>query len=286
MNAPKIETYDPMPKPFLFLLSFLTHTLFAFGQVTIDGQIIDAQTKEPLPYVNIGLVDQNVGTVSDDQGFFEFEVNPTQFDQAVLRFSMIGFETKEYSLIDYLNQELFFISMTEEVMALDEVMVSTKRTKFETKVLGNKTTSKIIYASFTTNLLGNEMGFIVRQRKRPMILKKFNISIVENDFIPLRFRLNFYKLENGLPSSTLLKENIIIETDVSSGVVTKDLSPYEIVIDEDFFVAIEWIEDLGPGNLFFSGGFFGSSLIAREVSQGSWTKVGAASVGMNVEVRY
>jgi hypothetical protein len=275
-----------MPQLFLFLLLFLIPTLFGFGQVTIDGQIVDAQTKEPLPYVNIGLVDQNVGTVSDDQGFFEFEVNPQEYGQAVLRFSMIGFETKEYPLNDYINQELFFISMAEETTALDEVMVSSKRTQFETKVLGNKTTSQMIYASFTTNLLGNEMGFIVRQRKRPMILKKFNFSIVENDFIPLRFRLNFYKIENGLPSSTLLKENILIETNVSSGVVTKDLSPYEIVIDEDFFVSIEWIEDLGPGNLFFSGGFFGSSLIAREVSQGTWRKVSAASVGMNVEVRY
>jgi hypothetical protein len=102
----------------------------------------------------------------------------------------------------------------------------------------------------------------------------------------LRFRLNFYTVENGLPLETLLKENIIIETDIYSGIVTKDLTPYEIVIDQDFFVAIEWIEDLGSGDLFFSGGFFGSPLIAREVSQGTWAKVGTASVGMNVEVRY
>ena len=68
--------------------------------------------------------------------------------------------------------------------------------------------------------------------------------------------------------------------------VTKDLSLYEIIIDQDFFNAIVWIEDLGPGNLFFSGGFFGSPLIAREVSQGNWSKLGAASAGMDVEVRY
>ena len=130
------------------------------------------------------------------------------------------------------------------------------------------------------------MGFVVRQRKRPMILKKFNISLVENDYGFIRFRLNFYSVENGLPTSTLLKENIIIETDATSGIVSKDLAPYEIVIDEDFFVSIEWIEDLGPGKLYFSGGFFGSPLIAREVSQGTWSKVGYGSVGMNVEVRY
>ena len=87
--------------------------------------------------------------------------------------------------------------------------------------------------------LGNEMGFVVRQRKRPMILKKFSISLVENDYGPIRFRLNLYAVENGLPTTTLLKENIIIETDIASGIVTKDLSAFQIVIDEDFFVAIE-----------------------------------------------
>ena len=199
---------------------------------------------------------------------------------------MIGYESKTFLLEEYLQNELIVIPLAEEATALEEVVITTKRTNFQTKLLGNKTTSKFIYASFTTNKLGNEMGFVVRQRKRPMILKKFNISLVENDYGPIRFRLNFYSVQNGLPTTTLLKENIIIETDITSGIVTKDLTPYEIIIDEDFFVAIEWIEDLGPGKLFFSGGFFGSPLIAREVSQGTWTKVGVASVGMNVEVRY
>lgn len=199
---------------------------------------------------------------------------------------MIGFESKTFLLEEYIENEFIIIPLEEEDTALDEVVITTKRKNFQAKLLGNKTTSKFIYASFPTNKLGNEMGFVVRQRKRPMILKKFNVSLVENDYGTDRFRLNFYSIQSGLPTTTLLKENIIIETDITSGILSKDLIPYEIVIDEDFFVAIEWIEDLGPGKLFFSGGFFGSPLIAREVSQGTWTKVGVASVGMNVEVRY
>ena len=165
-------------------------------------------------------------------------------------------------------------------------MTSDRKTKYQIKILGNKTTSKLLYAAFTTNKLGNEMGFVVRGRKRPMILKKFNVSLVENDYGPIKFRLNFYDLVNGLPNENILNENIIVETDIESGIVTVDLTPYKIVIDEDFFIAIEWIEDLGPGKLFFSGGFFGAQLIAREVSQGTWSALGSASVGMNVEVRY
>jgi len=275
-----------MSKYVLFLLVLILNYVSGFGQTELIGQVIDALTEEPIPYVNIGLVDENIGTVSDEQGYFQLEIDPLQYSQSNLRFSMIGFESKTYVLQEYLQKELLIIPLTKESTELEEVVVSTKRTQFETKILGNKTTTKFIYAAFTTNKLGNEMGFVVRQRKRPMILKKFNISLVENDYGFIRFRLNFYSVENGLPTSTLLKENIIIETDATSGIVSKDLAPYEIVIDEDFFVSIEWIEDLGPGKLYFSGGFFGSPLIAREVSQGTWSKVGSGSVGMNVEVRY
>jgi len=270
----------------LYLLLFCLIQYFGYGQVDIVGQVLDATTQEPLPYVNIGLVNQNIGTVSDESGYFELEVPANQYNDATLRFSMIGFESRDFILKDYLDLQILTISLEEKATALEEVVLTTQRNKYQTKILGNKTTSQLIYAAFTTNKLGNEMGFIVRGRKNPMILKKFNVSLVENDYGPIRFRLNFYSLKDGLPDQTLLNENIIVETDISSGIVSKDLTPYEIVIDQDFFVSIEWIEDLGPGKLFFSGGFFGSPLIAREVSQGSWSKVGSASVGMNVEVRY
>jgi len=274
----------------LLLLSCCILSLFLSlplgAQTFVIGQVIDAVTKEPLPYVNIGLLNKNIGTVSDETGYFELEVNTEQNSRDTLRFSMIGFETKSYTLNDFINQNEIEVYLAEKSTALDEVILSSKRKNYQTKILGNKTTSKALYAAFTSNKLGNEMGFIVRARKHPMILKKFNISLVENDYGPIKFRLNIYDVLNGLPNKTLLKDNIFIETEESSGIVSLDLTPYEIILDQDFFIAIEWIEDLGPGKLYFSGGFFGAPLFAREVSQGTWEKIGTASVGMNVEVRY
>jgi hypothetical protein len=274
----------------LLLLSCCILSLFLSlplgAQTFVIGQVVDAAIKEPLPYVNIGLLNKNIGTVSDETGYFELEVNTEQNSRDTLRFSMIGFETKSYTLNDFINQNEIEVYLTEKSTALDEVILSSKRKKYQTKILGNKTTSKALYAAFTSNKLGNEMGFIVRARKHPMILKKFNISLVENDYGPIKFRLNIYDVLNGLPNKTLLTDNLFIETEESSGIVSLDLTPYEIIIDQDFFIAIEWIEDLGPGKLYFSGGFFGAPLFAREVSQGTWEKIGTASVGMNVEVRY
>ena len=89
-----------------------------------------------------------------------------------------------------------------------------------------------------------------------------------------------------MPDQNLLNEMIMIETDIESGMVSVDLRPYDIVMEDDFLVAIEWIEDLGNGELLFSAGFFGSNLFARATSQGTWTQMGVAAYGMNVEVVY
>jgi len=243
--------------------------LTCLGQYELLGQVRDQNSGESLPFVNIGLIEKNIGTVSDDSGYFVLEIPEKISKESLLRFSMLGYVSQEFTVEEFLKQNTLTIALKEEVTALDEVIVTTKRSSYKTIILGNNTTSKLIYTAFTTNKLGNEMGFVVRGRKRPMILKQFSISIVENDYGPIRFRMNFYGLKEGLPNKSLLEENIFIETDLTSGIVRKDLSSYEIVIDQDFFIAIEWIEDLGPGKLFFSGGFFGSPLIARATSQGT-----------------
>lgn len=58
--------------PYLLLICF--NIQFGICQVDLVGQVIDAATEEPLPYVNIGLVNQNIGTVTDEAGYFVLEV--------------------------------------------------------------------------------------------------------------------------------------------------------------------------------------------------------------------
>lgn len=54
--------------PYLLIICF--NIQFGICQVDLVGQVIDAATEEPLPYVNIGLVNQNIGTVTDEAGYF------------------------------------------------------------------------------------------------------------------------------------------------------------------------------------------------------------------------
>jgi hypothetical protein len=154
-----------MPLKITLLLYLTLLPYISLGQKTLVGQVVDPSTLDPLPFVNIGLVNKNIGTVTDEEGYFQLEVDPKKYGKSNLRFSMIGYESKTFQLEEYLQNELIIIPLAEEATALEEVVVTTKRTNFQTKLLGNKTNSKFIYASFTTNKLGNEMGFVVRQRK-------------------------------------------------------------------------------------------------------------------------
>lgn len=256
------------------------------AQTTLVGRVLDAENKEPLIYVNIGVVGKEVGTVSDADGYFTLTLEQPTEQQDSLRFSMLGYEPKSFLLDSFLEEKPFQIYLKEQSFALEEVVLISPKKNYKGKLLGNKTKSNLIYTAFTTNQLGNEMGIVIRGRKTPMWLDYLEFNIVENDYGPIRFRLNIYNLKEGLPNQNILTENVFIDTDLESGIVRVDLALYNLVINEDFFVALEWIEDLGPGKLYFSGGFFGNPLIARSVSQGSWKRVGNASMGMQVYVRY
>ena len=62
------------------------------AQYILQGQVVDAFTKDPLPFVNIGVLKKELGTVSNEDGFFFLEV-PDVYATETLRLSMIGFDT-------------------------------------------------------------------------------------------------------------------------------------------------------------------------------------------------
>lgn len=79
---------------FLFLFH-LGHPLFA--QTLVFGKITDAAFDAPLPYVNIGIPEAGIGTVSDEEGYYLLEI-PTQFLDNEIRFSMVGFQPQKYAI--------------------------------------------------------------------------------------------------------------------------------------------------------------------------------------------
>lgn len=265
------------------------------GQSTVEGTIKDGKSMKGLAYVNVGVVGKNVGTVTDSDGRFQLTVEET-YDHDTLSISMVGYQRKSWRVSDFrqlLRHETEII-LDEEAYTMDEVVVygeKFKGRKLKEKVLGNPTESKSNRTGFETNYLGNEMGIVIKNKKRPTYIKDFNVSVVSNKYDSFKFRINFYDMKKGLPDKNILKENIIVTSDMKEGKLTVDLTPYNIMVEDDFFVSMEWIEDMGEHGLFFSTETSAASpTIVRKTSQGAWKEVGKMAyntgIGITVTVQY
>ena len=273
-------------KTFLFLFAFLLCIPVLNAQYILQGRIIDALTKEPLLFVNVGVLKKELGTVSNEDGFFFLEV-PDVFAKETLRFSMIGFDERDFQVTDL---EAILLSnntlvLAEQTTFLEEVVLTAEK-KWDTRVSGNATTSKLLITGFTSNQLGNEIALFVKVKKTPAYIEGIEFSVVENIYPEVRFRVNVYSSEYRFPDENILKENIFVTLKQSEGIIYVDLKEYDILVDDDVFISLEWInEDLGSEGLWFSAGVFGKSIYARSTSQAEWKKQRGLSLGMSVTLR-
>ena len=252
------------------------------AQLKLIGHVAD-QDGNKVPYANIGIVGMGVGTVTSNDGKFELTV-PDSLYNYVLRISSVGFEpiVTTPEKLSLLLKESTQVEMKKAQIQLREVVVSNK--KLKKKVIGNKTTTRKISAGFNTNKLGNEVGHIMKIRRQTFI-DALNVNIANNGIGKVKFRVNVYDLKDGLPNKKILRENLIVETDKEYGTLHIDLTPYRLVVDENVFVGLEWIEDYPEKSLSFSAGFFKGPIIYRSTSEAFWRKSKGVGMGFNIEVR-
>ena len=134
---------------------------------------------------------------------------------------------------------------------LEEVVV--KFVKPKSKILGrNSKGFGLMHFNFYTyyekdvdDRLSKEVGMKFKLKKDCKI-NDLNFNITSNDFKSLKFRLNFYKIENGLPTELISEKDIIFEIkDEYKGWFTLDLKQYDIYLNkdsEDVAISIQWIE--------------------------------------------
>ncbi|RYU92553.1 carboxypeptidase-like regulatory domain-containing protein [Mucilaginibacter terrigena] len=269
----------------LLLVTLLSATaLFANAQV-FNGLVKDAKTNLPLPYVNVGIIGKSVGTVTDSAG--RYKINLAGHDADTLKLSMIGYVAQTYTVAGFVSANKQTILLQPSVTQLKEVKVTNK--KWKEVILGNTSQSDNSNAGFANNRLGHEIGTVIKIKKSPTFLKKFNVHITNPPVYPVKLRLNFYTLKKGMPDQLLQNQNIYVDVLAGQKDIHVNLEPYNIYADDNFFASLEWIENSKGHGLMFTAylSLFGSgAVIARETSQAAWEKEGIAGVAFNVLAEY
>lgn len=272
----------------LYFLLCIAITLNSFSQEKIiRGEIKDAENKTLLQYANIGIPNKNTGTVSNAEGKFSLKISDNINENDVVSFSYVGYETKKIA-IGKLNLLNNVIELVPEKHQLDEVVV--KLVKPKPYILGrNSKGLGLMHTNFYTfnekevdDRLSKEIGMKFQLKKNCKI-NDLNFNITSNEFSSLKFRLNFYKIEKGLPTQLIVDKDIIFEIkDEYKGWFHLDLKPYEIYLNketEDIAITIQWVESKKTNK---KSKYFAISTAAsatetsffREKSMDSWKKNG------------
>ncbi|MFE3867485.1 carboxypeptidase-like regulatory domain-containing protein [Flavobacterium sp. LS2P90] len=254
----------------------------------IKGKCVD-QYGKGIPYVNISIKEKSIGTVSNLNGDFFIENSSIKENDAII-FSHLNFEKKTIEIPIKTNE----IQLVTKMESLKEVVVSNRKRKFKEKIVGTKTETDNVVTCFTSNNLGTEIGKIITVKKNKVYdLKSVQFNIPDFEYKSVTFRINFYEIKNDTISFIKEngKDNIIKIT--KSGMVKFDLTNQYLSFENDFLVAIEWIDFENNGNIKneyntikFSSTVFSGPYVSRDNINLEWqNKKLIMNVGVGIHLK-
>ena len=116
-----------MKKLYFFLLFVITVTTIQAQDLgVVRGKIIDAQTRESLPFVNVLILGTSTGVTSNDNG--EFVINNSPLGYMKLQASFIGYETivSDDYLVTLEKSPYILFEMNVDNEQLEEVVIQSK----------------------------------------------------------------------------------------------------------------------------------------------------------------
>lgn len=256
-------------KSILKIFSLLLFVAGSSPAQTLKGVIIDSETNKPVPFVNIGVLDKNIGTVSDIKGKFSLTLKESE----TVRFSSIGYEpfAKSFST-DALNLS---IKLKPSTTMLSEVVITGSNFS-KAVVLGQKINKRRHSVGFGSRQLGTQIGALIKVKK-PTMIDKAHFTINRTSGDSLLYRVNIYDFSKGIPGKNLLTENVIIRAPQEQGTLSIDLSEFDLILTDDVLLMIEWIQDdKGVGNagiMFRSKKGVTSNIYWKTTSFGSFNKL-------------
>jgi len=212
------------------LLFFLTLSLSA----QIQGVVKDSISGQPIPYVNIWVENENIGTTSELDG--TFNINTTS--DKVLVFSAVGYLTKKARVVG--NQG---IQLSLEVNHLNDVFVQKRLGKEQIEI--NTFKSKEVNSYHSAD---NKPTIIVTHIKNSSIIEEHpfiqKITFLSNSQLATaKIKLRIYDVApDGGPGSDYDDEVIIVSVKKGKRKNTIDVSNKNIIVPKQgLFIGFEWI---------------------------------------------
>ena len=211
---------------------FLPFLLAAQEQVSVRGRIVD-EKGEPVEYVQVGVPERHIGTISTVDGQFEISI-PID----TLEFFHVSYQTARYPVTGPVDNVVIVMHDNELPPAV--FIGGNTKEKYlvrpGTRVLKNMGT---IVADLHDGRLGVELGSIATAKK-PFLIQDIQFTVQSNRIPKCVASINVYRIE-GKPETftNILHKPIYFNIDTFSSPQSFNIQPDESIL-------------LEPGNYFIS----------------------------------
>ncbi len=259
----------------VFLLIF-TFQNFGFGQ-TFKAQVVDKTSQRGLSYAHIGILNSSIGTVSDEEGYFELNFTEAQLSDSIC-ISFLGYQS--FALAVGETDKFYTIELPKESLTFEEVVIKDQwsRGKFKkTKKLGRKR-GRSNYSGSSSIGWGGEIGIIIRGKRKLNRIKDVNFKIMPIQCDSILFRINVYQMDHGVPTNSLLHSQIFVTGKRGNDWIKKDVEDQDIFFRQNILVSLEsvkaWSRNGQACGVFYSnGGLYNSPTFSKVSSMAGWEKV-------------
>jgi len=208
-----------------FLFFFISFSLSA----QIRGVVKDSISGEPIPYVNIWVENETVGTTSEIDGTFSLGIK----EEKVLVFSALGYETKKLAS----TSEVIFLKPI--AYELNEVVVEQPRFKEEIEI--GKTKNNGFHEVYNAGPIIRAKFFPFQEKhNETKFLKEISI-LTKAEIDSASFKIRIFSVgTDGFPDKDLVEDDIFVYVKKGNRKMTIDISKYRLEFPEKgLFVAFE-----------------------------------------------
>ena len=269
-----------------FFMLIVTICTILQAQIKLKGSVKDSNNL-PISYCSIGIKNSEVGAITDENGNFSIEI-PGNLSKSHLIFDASGYDEISKSIEEIQHNSV--IILNEKSISLTEVTLKTE--KMKEKIIGQKTRPMLTFSKmFNQNVPTIEQGNIFEIYPNTK-LNAFNFHIIPSSkYEEITLKVNIYVVKNGLPTESLLDENIIYKTS-TTGWQKIDLTPYKFRFKnvDKIAVTLQLVDYKKLAQEDFVFGVSAKKSLAKDLlfryqSQGNWE----ASAGVfiaNLDILY
>lgn len=237
-----------------------------FGRVVVSGA-----TGEPVVYASVGIVNRNLGTVTDSLGRFSLIV-PVEYLNDSIRISSVGYVAQTFAVSDFRNMP-DTVRLMDDVRILSEVVV--KPRKIEHKTAGRKSGGGFIFIEVEGDKAAGQ-GLAVPLTVNDRVWLKglgFTVETDERTLSVMKFRVNVYVREGSgyIPLASVPPVYFDYhKSDLADGRFSYAF-PEEIMLEEGkYYIELEFLENFAPERFIMKSRPMTGKTRYRYASQSGW----------------